>query len=121
MFREFNTLELTFCVEFIIMLLREPTFPPCLTPHHDSHPSLPHHSTSPLTLPTMITIMITMMITMITNLPDPDPILPDPDPILPFITRGYVEQSYGTVCRTYSQVSTYFSFFCYFLMATTLS
>ena len=72
--------------------------------------------------------MITMMITMITNLPDPDPILPDPDPILPdpdpilpFITRGYVEQSYGTVCRTYSQVSTYFSFFCYFLMATTLS
>ena len=69
----------------------------------------------------MITIIITMMITMITNLPDPDPILPDPDPILPFITRGYVEQSYGTVCRTYSQVSTYFSFFCYFLMATTLS
>ena len=46
MFREFNTLELTFCVEFIIVLLREPTFPPCLTPHHDSHPSLSHLSTS---------------------------------------------------------------------------
>ena len=62
MFCEFNTLELTFCVEFIIMLLREPTLPRLLTPPNDSHPSLP---SSPLTLPTMITVMITEMITMI--------------------------------------------------------
>ena len=38
MFREFNTLELTFCAEFIIMLLLEP-------------PSLPHLSTSDLPNP----------------------------------------------------------------------
>ena len=43
MFREFNTLELTFCVEFIIMLLLEPPSLHFLLPNS---PSLPHLSTS---------------------------------------------------------------------------
>ena len=60
MFREFNTLELTFCVEFIIMLLLEP---PSL---HVLLPNSPSLTSPPLTFPTMITVMIIMMITMIT-------------------------------------------------------
>ena len=62
MFREFNTLELTFCVEFTIFLLLEPPSLHVLLPNSPSLTSPPH------TFPTMITVMITiiMMITMIT-------------------------------------------------------
>ena len=68
MFREFNTLELTFCVEFLIILLRETLKPHDYHDYFNDYHNYDHeccddyHDYQRMII--MITVMITMMMTM---------------------------------------------------------